>query len=93
MHIQITDFGSAKILKDTKGDEGQLVLGPYPNTPVVFAVTIPTPLCLWGHPSLNPFILFWHLTEAPVSGRTTSFVGTAQYVSPEILTSKKAYYR
>ncbi len=36
--------------------------------------------------------------ESEVAGavgrqRTNSFVGTAQYVSPEILTSKTAYFR
>ena len=61
MHIQITDFGSAKILKDTKGDEGELVLGRYPDTPVVCAVTIPTPLLSVGTPlseSINSVLAF-----------------------------------
>ena len=66
MHIQITDFGSAKILKDTKGDEGELVLGRYPDIPVVCAVTIPTPLLSVQSLSRHPCCLCSHYPNTPV---------------------------
>ncbi|XP_043957611.1 3-phosphoinositide-dependent protein kinase 1-like isoform X3 [Gambusia affinis] len=67
MHIQITDFGTAKQLSsDSKQDESEIAAAPTP------------------HPSVAP---------PPCSSeraRANSFVGTAQYVSPELLTEKSA---
>ncbi|KAK2176381.1 hypothetical protein NP493_665g02009 [Ridgeia piscesae] len=53
MHIQITDFGSAKIVDQAEDEKSG---------------------------------------ESHDRQRRRSFVGTAQYVSPEILTSKRAYF-
>ena len=61
MHVKITDFGTAKILKSS----------PRPNES---ATSIP-PL---------------DSADLPEEERASSFVGTAEYVSPELLTDKNA---
>jgi len=62
MHIQITDFGSAKIVED-----------------------LPTPLVVKDDVGRGG-------GSTGSVGRKNSFVGTAQYVSPEVLKSSQSYY-
>ncbi|KAJ5551017.1 hypothetical protein N7535_001044 [Penicillium sp. DV-2018c] len=60
MHIKITDFGTAKILKAPRMDSGSNGILPVDSA------------------------------ELPKEERASSFVGTAEYVSPELLTEKNA---
>ncbi|KAJ5155859.1 Serine/threonine-protein kinase PKH2 [Penicillium capsulatum] len=61
MHVKITDFGTAKILKvPRRPDESTSSIPPIDST------------------------------ELPEEERASSFVGTAEYVSPELLTDKNA---
>jgi 3-phosphoinositide dependent protein kinase-1 len=61
MHIKITDFGTAKLLRDPRQPQVPDPAGPDPGK-----------------------------ADAEDDGRAASFVGTAEYVSPELLTSKSA---
>lgn len=61
MHVKITDFGTAKLLRDPKAATS-------PNT---------------ARGALD-------LQQEIEDNRATSFVGTAEYVSPELLTDKNA---
>ncbi|KAJ5577646.1 Serine/threonine-protein kinase PKH2 [Penicillium hispanicum] len=61
MHVKITDFGTAKILKtQRRPDESTSSIPPIDST------------------------------DIPAEERASSFVGTAEYVSPELLTDKNA---
>ncbi|KAI9746164.1 MAG: pkb-activating kinase-like protein [Claussenomyces sp. TS43310] len=61
MHVKITDFGTAKLLRDPMA----------PSNPGISR----------GVPDMN---------NEDEDSRATSFVGTAEYVSPELLTDKNA---
>ncbi|KAJ3531674.1 hypothetical protein NM208_g8774 [Fusarium decemcellulare] len=63
MHVKITDFGTAKLLKDPRADASAASASGAPD------------------PGRN---------DGDDDGRAASFVGTAEYVSPELLTHKNA---
>ncbi|RDA89574.1 hypothetical protein CP533_4021 [Ophiocordyceps camponoti-saundersi (nom. inval.)] len=64
MHVKITDFGTARLLRDPREQMNPNGAGG----------SLPTP----------------DKREAPEHTRAASFVGTAEYVSPELLTQKTA---
>ncbi|CAD5121790.1 DgyrCDS10266 [Dimorphilus gyrociliatus] len=80
-HIKISDFGSVKLLSDE--DDGSSVAKERPAQPVKAGPALPD---LIPSASKNEEITAIRRT------RTTSFVGTAQYVSPEVLNHKKTSY-
>lgn len=63
MHVKITDFGTAKLLKDPRGDASAATASGAPD------------------PGRG---------KGDEDDRAASFVGTAEYVSPELLTHKNA---
>ena len=76
MHVKLTDFGTAKILEK---DETQGADGPV------------------GEDRNNAAGRLWIITEfifplflSNAADRANSFVGTAEYVSPELLMDKSA---
>lgn len=64
MHVKITDFGTAKILKPPNGTQNE------PNSAVLPGSGLPS--------------------DSAEDERASSFVGTAEYVSPELLNHKSA---
>jgi len=64
MHVKITDFGTAKLLRDPMASASRAANNK-------------------GIPSMDP-------NQEEEDSRATSFVGTAEYVSPELLTDKNA---
>lgn len=77
MHIKITDFGTAKILESNADGEEGWI--------IYMVLFIFTPFKLKLTQQLLPKLL--------VDDRANSFVGTAEYVSPELLKEKAACKR
>lgn len=81
MHIQITDFGTAKQLSsDSKQGITTLWISTY---------------CVENIKPIDDIKVacFCELCDTCFTARANSFVGTAQYVSPELLTEKSACKR
>jgi 3-phosphoinositide dependent protein kinase-1 len=81
MHIMITDFGSCKILP--KSSDVASPVSPSRRPPQAFIGPEPPP----NHPATRNQVRPGR-GRGPGRPRTTSFVGTAQYVSPEMLQGK-----
>lgn len=89
MHVKITDFGTSKILDEESDGTRWSGAGPAPHLrePLSSSRLLPPPA----------FCRRWltccaaALCLGTCAGRANSFVGTAQYVSPELLTDKVAF--
>ena len=82
-HILVTDFGSCKILPKPPLPPGEWKL-------LTLLATWIKLKCWWNETEM--MWIFFVFTEEHADGmpRRSSFVGTAQYVSPEILTDKRS---
>ncbi|KNC82001.1 AGC/PDK1 protein kinase, partial [Sphaeroforma arctica JP610] len=91
MHLQITDFGTAKILlqpqppADSRSNAGRDSSG---STLSVTSATSDT-LSEEGARKYEPKVIVAPTAEVDAINRRSSFVGTAEYVSPELLKNKQ----